>query len=139
MSLPTVWDAKLIEIPTFEAESGGKLIAIEDTEFPIKRSFFVRDIPVSNSFRGNHAHKNTIQILVCTRGIIHVELKDGVNSTTIGLSEYDNKGLLVPAGLWDSQQYLVEHSELLVYSSSLYNDREDYIDDYQEFLKYRKL
>jgi len=115
----------------------GKLTPIEFNilSFEPKRIFYVQNVPV-NTIRGNHAHYNTKQYLVCLKGLIEVVLNDGKNETFIILSE--NQAVFVDNMIWDSQKFLEENSTLLVLCSTEYNPN-DYIFDFEFFKKIKYL
>jgi dTDP-4-dehydrorhamnose 3,5-epimerase-like enzyme len=111
----------------------GDLIPVDFSHFPFKpqRVFTVSNVP-KNTIRGNHSHFETIQILICVSGTIEVILHDGISEkiTTIRKGEF----VLVDKLIWDSQKFLSEDSVLLVICSTEY-DKNDYILDFDEFLK----
>lgn len=111
----------------------GKLLPIEfgNIPFDIKRIFLVYDVPAGTE-RGNHAHHDTIQLLVCIKGEILVKLYDGKNTEEILLIEGDHK--LVNKMIWDSQVFQTGNDVLLVLCSTSYNEI-DYITDKKEFEK----
>lgn len=115
------------------SDNRGDLIPFEFEKLPFtpKRIFTVSNVP-KNSIRGNHSHHNTIQILVCVSGEIDVILHDGSSEITIKIKK--GEYVLVDKLMWDSQKFLTEDSILLVICSTEY-DIDDYILDFNEFLK----
>lgn len=115
----------------------GNLIPIQfDSSLPFlpKRIFYVYGAP-KNCKRGNHAHKNTEQILTCINGSCEIACKDGTSTSYFNL-ENPKESLYIPSGIWDEIIYLEENTILLVMSSTFYN-RDDYIEDFDVFVKYR--
>ena len=114
----------------------GQLVAIEaerQVPFEIKRVFYIygtkEDIP-----RGNHSHYKTKQYLISVAGTCKVTLDDGKGvKTTYDLDE-PNKGLFQDALIWGTMHDFSEDNVLLVFADDYYK-KEDYITDYQEFLK----
>lgn len=134
---PTVYDCSLIELPKIETQ-GGNITPIQgniNVPFDIKRVFYSYDIPGGES-RGAHAHKECHQFLVAASGSYEVLLDDGVNKRTVLLNR-PFYGLHVPPGIWASEQAFSSGSICLVFASELFKE-EDYIRDYDMFIKYIK-
>ena len=128
-------NVKLLDININDAEEG-KLIAIEDKIFPIKRVFCILDVPDAK-VRGSHSHYITEQILICLSGKIDITCDDG-NEKKCYTLDNPNKGLWINRMIWDEQKYIEKGSILLVLANTFY-DREDYIENYNEFLVCKKL
>lgn len=111
----------------------GKLTPLEFSEIPFEpvRSFWITGTK-AGEHRGGHAHYYTQQFLVCLRGCIGVIMDDGNNIDTTTLITGDF--VHIPAMIWDTQFFATEDDILLVFCSTPY-DRDDYIEDYSEFLK----
>jgi len=121
-------------------KSGNKLLGYlsffeskKDISFEIKRIYYTYDVPV-NTKRGMHAHKNLQQVLWCPYGLIKVIIDDGVNKQSYVLDSPE-KALIVGDGLWHEMYWKKEGSVLCVAASDYYNE-DDYIRDYDEFLKF---
>lgn len=99
--------------------------------FSPKRYFMVFDVP-SKETRGEHAHRECEQFLICARGSCAVLVDDGVNRTEILLSSPD-EGIYLPPKTWGVQYKYSADALLLVFASHYY-DSSDYIRDYSEFL-----
>lgn len=112
----------------------GVLFPFEFNSFPFepRRVFLVYDVPI-DCIRGNHAHYETKQILVCLDGTVEVILHDGKEENSYLINK--NEGLYVPNLIWDSQKFLSTNSKLLVFCSTNY-DEKDYIFDFNFFKKY---
>lgn len=117
----------------FTDVEGGDLIPIEffDLPFTPKRIFTVNNVP-QNSIRGNHAHYETEQLLICINGSILVGTDDGNKREEIILNRGESR--LVKKMVWDWQKFLTNNDFLLVLSSTKY-DKKDYIEDLDEFYK----
>jgi dTDP-4-dehydrorhamnose 3,5-epimerase-like enzyme len=116
-------------------EKNGDLIVMEGNKhvpFPISRVFVVR--APKNEIRGQHAHKECTQLLICHSGSVEVICDDGENRTNYLLNR-PNLGLLIPPGIWAQQTYLTENSFLTVLCDRPY-EAEDYIREYDEFIIY---
>ena len=101
-----------------------------------KRYFVVFDVP-SYETRGEHAHKRCHQFLMCPSGSVSVVVDDGVSREEVTLNK-PNMGLLIPAGVWGVQYKYSEGSALIVFTSEFY-DPDDYIRNYDEFVKFCQL
>ena len=114
----------------------GQLVALEecrDIPFEIKRVYYLYDTG-ENVTRGYHAHKNLKQILVCVKGSCKILLDNGKEKETV-LLEKPYEGLYVTSNMWREMYDFSPDAVLLVLASELYNE-DDYIRDYNEFLKF---
>ncbi len=102
-----------------------------DVPFVPKRYFMVFDVPGMH-VRGEHAHRECHQFLVCARGSLTVVVDDGAASEEIVLDE-PNLGLYIPPMTWAVQYQYSADALLLVFASDAY-DAEDYVRDYDDFL-----
>ena len=113
-------------------DDDGTLVPIELSDLPFepRRIFYVSGVPKGEE-RGNHAHFETQQILVCLQGSILVKLHDGTD-----LKEYrlkPNQAILVEKMIWDSQVFETDNDVLLAICSTNY-DKSDYIEDFNDFI-----
>lgn len=100
--------------------------------FRPKRYFIIFDVP-SEHLRGEHAHRQCDQFLVCVRGSCAVVVDDGTNREEFIL-DGPTVGLHVPPMVWATEYKHSADSTLLVFASEYY-DPDDYIRDYREFLE----
>lgn len=131
----TVFDCSIIELPRIQNRSGN-ITAIENNieiPFDAKRIFYLYDIPGGES-RGAHAHKDLHQFLVAASGSFEVQLDDGKVKKTVMLNQ-PYRGLHIPRGIWASEVNFSSGAICLVLASHEY-DEQDYIRDYNEYLKY---
>lgn len=131
----SVDDCKMIDIRRY-SDSRGYLSVIEggqDIPFDIKRVYYLYLVPETS--RGAHAHKQLRQLMVATSGSMHVTLDDGCRKKTFVLN-CPWKGLLVEPGLWRTMDSFSGGAVCMVLASEPY-DTDDYIRDYQEFIKYK--
>lgn len=134
MKNKSVFDASLIELPKI-SNRAGSITAIENNKhipFEVKRIFYLYDIPGGES-RGAHSHKECHQFLIAASGSFEVELDDGTVKKTVQLNQ-PYKGLHIPPGIWASEVNFSSGAICLVLASEKYLE-EDYIRDYEEFLK----
>ena len=112
----------------------GDLIAREvGAGFPFtpKRAFLVMDVS-SKEVRGEHAHRECEQLLVCVKGSMACVVDDGVRHQEV-LLDTPEVGLYVPPMVWTTQYKSTGDALLLVFASDPY-DPDDYIRDYDAFL-----
>lgn len=131
----SVADVKVFPLKTFEAI--GTLVFVENhrpVPFTIARVFSVAGVP-AGSVRGDHAHKECAQALVCLQGVCTVLCDDGREKKTFQLSGPGTL-LYVPPMIWASETYEVEHTVLMVLADQPYSAA-DYIRDYDEYLRLR--
>lgn len=114
----------------------GQLIAIEAMsdviDFEIKRVYYIFD-NVGDVRRGFHSHKKLKQILICTSGSCMIHLDNG-NETEEILLDSPDKGLIISHNTWREMYQFAPGTVLMVLASEEYNE-EDYIRNYDEFLK----
>jgi dTDP-4-dehydrorhamnose 3,5-epimerase-like enzyme len=137
MKHTTVHDCRIIDIRKF-TDNRGYLSVIEggmDIPFEIKRIYYLYMVP--EAARGAHAHKELQQLMVATSGSVSVTLDDGKDKKTFVLDK-PWKGLLVVPGLWRDLENFAGGTVCMVLASEKY-ESEDYIRDYNEFLKYKGL
>jgi len=113
-------DVALLAADPF-ADSRGSLTAFELDHFPfgVRRVFTVTNVP-PGSRRGGHRHVRGVQALFCLNGCVDVELRRGDERVEVSLVP-DGVGLMIAAGIWSSQRFAVDGSELLVFASEPYD------------------
>lgn len=135
MRQTTIHDCKIIDIRKY-SDNRGYLSVIEgglDIPFEIKRIYYLYMVP--EAARGAHAHKELLQLMIATSGSVHITLDDGREKKTFILDK-PWKGLLVAPGLWRDLDNFSGGAVCMVLASEKY-DADDYIRDYDEFLKYK--
>lgn len=135
MKKTTVYDCSIIELPRHKNRAGNISIAENGLHLPfdVKRVFYIYDIPGGED-RGAHAHKECHQFLVAASGSFEIELNDGKIKRTVVLNR-PYFGLHIPPGIWAAEKGFSSGSICLVLASQGY-DADDYIREYNEFLKY---
>lgn len=127
-------DVKLIELPKF-ADPRGNLSFVEQNNhmpFEIRRTYWIYDVPGGES-RGGHAYKENMEFVIALSGSFDVILDDGVAEKRISLNR-SYYGLLIPKMIWRKMENFSTNSLALVLSSTNY-DVDDYIHNYDEFIK----
>lgn len=127
-------NVEIIQLPKIE-DVRGNISVIEKAilPYPIKRVYYLYDVP-SNAHRGGHAHKAQLEFLVPISGSFDVVLNDGKSIRKVTLNKPD-KGLLIKTNVWRELENFSSGSVCLVIASGEY-DEEDYIRDFDAFLKY---
>ncbi len=116
------------------ADTRGSLTVGEvPTEVPFSpaRYFAVFGVP-SIELRGEHAHKQCQQFLICLHGSCRVLLDDGDRRCEVVLDRPDI-GVFMPEMIWGTQYRYSKDAVLLVFASRKY-EQDDYIRTYDEFL-----
>ena len=114
----------------------GMLVALEemrDIPFEIKRVYYMYDTK-ENVRRGFHAHKSLEQILICIHGSCKILLDNGVEKKIVSL-EKPYEGLYIANDIWREMYDFSSDAVLMVLASDFYRE-EDYIRDYEEFLRF---
>lgn len=124
-----VQGVSLYRLPLVE-DLRGYLSAVENLPFEVKRFFLVFDVP-SREVRGEHAHRECHQFLVCTHGECHIIADDGKEREEIVLDS-PAVGVHIAPMVWATQYRYSADAVLLVLASDIYRP-EDYIRDYAEF------
>jgi len=128
-------DIKQIEIPKIKDPRGNlSVIEKEVIPFEMKRIYYLYDVP-SDSSRGGHAHIEQQEFLIALSGSFDVLLDDGTGKKTVTLNKPD-RGLLIVDGIWRELNNFSAGSVCLVLSSDIFIE-DDYIREYQEFIKYK--
>jgi len=100
--------------------------------FTPRRYFMVFGVP-SREIRGEHAHRQCHQFLICLRGSCSVVADDGERKVEVELNA-PNRGLYLPPMTWGIQYKHTPDALLMVFASDYY-DASDYIRDYADFLQ----
>ena len=129
--------ARIIDLPKI-LDRRGNLSIIEEMKnipFEIKRSFWIYDVPGGET-RGGHAYKETQEFIVALSGSFDVVIDDGKVKQTFSLNR-SYYGLYVPQMMWRQMVNFSTNSLALVVTSTAY-DANDYIREYDDFLKAKK-
>ena len=127
-------NVKVVELPKF-TDPRWNLSFVEQLNhipFEIKRTYWIYDVPGGEN-RGGHTFKQNEEFIVALSGAFDVIVDDGTEKKrfTLNRSYY---GLYVPAGLWREMENFSTNSLALEFGSIHY-DEQDYIRDYDEYLK----
>ena len=119
--------------PVINDIRGSLTVGEFDREIPFVplRYFMVFDVP-SRETRGEHAHRECHQFLICVRGSCAVLVDNGSQRAEIRLDS-PTIGIPLPPMTWGVQYKYSADALLLVFASHHY-DSADYIRDYAEFI-----
>ena len=123
-----------IELPDLGDHRGSLVVAEANKSIPfnIQRLYYIfgaqPDVP-----RGFHAHRQLQQIAFCLQGSCKMLMDSGKEKQEVVLCK-PNQGLKIPPMVWHEMHDFSEDCILLVLASEHY-DENDYIRDYQDFLK----
>jgi dTDP-4-dehydrorhamnose 3,5-epimerase-like enzyme len=125
----------IINLPKIEDERGNLTFIEEENHIPfkIKRVYWIYDVPGGQK-RGGHAFKEQQEFIVALSGSFDVVIDDGNQKQTFSLNR-SYYGLYIPNGLWREMNNFSTNSLALVLSSTEFSE-DDYIRDYQTYLKW---
>ena len=128
----------LIELPKIEDIRGNLSFIEEENHIPfkIKRVYWIYDVP-GGEVRGGHAFKCQKEFIIALSGSFDVIVDNGVNKNKYFLNR-SYYGLCLNSGLWRNMENFSTNALALIISSTEY-DENDYIRDYEQFLKFKKL
>ncbi len=127
--------ARVIEFPKV-CDNRGNLSFVEGARhvpFSIRRIFYIYDVPGGET-RGGHAHKKCAQVLTAVSGSFDLIITNGKEEESIRVNRA-NMGVLIPPGAWITMPNFTTGTVLLAIASEEY-DEEDYIRDYDDYLRY---
>ena len=127
-------EPKLIYLPKI-LDDRGNLTFVEEKRhcpFVINRVYWIYDVP-GGEFRGSHAFRRNQEVIAALSGSFDVVLHDGVREYRFTLNRsYD--AVYVPGMIWRRMENFSTNALALVLASMNF-DADDYIRDYQLFLK----
>ncbi|HSD06129.1 MAG TPA: FdtA/QdtA family cupin domain-containing protein [Flavobacterium sp.] len=136
MRRKTIDAIQLLDIPVVEDVRGNLgIIQSGFLPFEFKRVYYLFDVP-SSAFRGGHSHIDQQEVLIALSGSFEVTVNDGSEEKRYLLNK-PNIGLLIPTGIWRELENFSSGAVCLVLASDVYKE-EDYIRDYDEFLRSKK-
>lgn len=128
---------RIIKLPKIMDPTRGNLTVVEqlsEVPFEVKRVYWTYDVPSGES-RGGHAHKQLKQLIVAMSGSFIVNLDDGKGHRESYHLNHPWEGLLVDTEVWRTLDDFSTGAVCMVLASELY-DPDDYIYDYDEFVRY---
>ncbi|GAA1055553.1 hypothetical protein GCM10017608_29770 [Agromyces luteolus] len=114
-----------LALPRFVDDRGSLTpLQLAELGFAVARTFVVT--APAGAVRGGHAHRSVRQVFLRASGRIDVEFRHRGASSRLTLDEA-HPAVLVEAGVWAQQTYLVDGSTLIVFADGGY-DRSEYLD-----------
>lgn len=131
-----IYNCNVIELPRIHNRAGNITVFQNEPRqpFTVRRIYYLYDVP-GGAERGGHAHKNIYQLIVAAGGSFDVILDDGINRKIVPLNR-PYYGLMVVPGIWRELVNFSSGAVCLVLASEKYNP-EDYIREYNDFIKFR--
>lgn len=126
---------KVLELPNLGDDRGELVVAEGGNKtipFDIKRVFYIYKT-TEGTIRGQHANRNSKFFFINVNGSCKVKIDDGITQEVITLDQ-PHKALYMDKMIWKEMYDFSEDAVLIVLSSEHY-DGEEYIRDYDEYLK----
>ena len=130
-------EARIINLPKIE-DKRGNLSFLESGNhipFDIERVYWIYDVP-GGQFRGGHAYKIQEEIIIALSGSFDIVVDNGTEKLKFQLNR-SYYGLYVPKGYWRHVDNFSTNTLALAVCSTQY-DKNDYIRDYNDFIKYKQ-
>jgi hypothetical protein len=99
-------------------------------DFDTKRIYVLSNI-VEDEMRGDHAHAELKQLLLCIAGSFDIELDDGNNKIIMNMTE-DSSGILLDGMVWRTMTNFSKDAVMLALCDRIYSD-DEVIRDYEMF------
>lgn len=128
-------DVRMIDFKE-HGDERGRLVVVEglkDIPFDIKRIFYIYGSD-SEVVRGKHANRKTKFVLINVTGSSKIKVDDGKGNEMIISLNRPHTGIYFSEMIWKEMYSFSPDSVLLCIASEHYN-REEYITDYDEFVK----
>lgn len=100
--------------------------------FQPQRMFVLYEVP-GKDVRGEHAHKELHQFLICVKGSCSVVVDNGTSRYEVQLDR-PSLGLHIPPMVWATEYKFTRDAVLVVLASDVYK-AEDYIRNYNQYLE----
>ncbi len=128
---------KILEFKELGDERGN-LVAIEggmDIPFEVKRVFYMYGTD-DTMVRGQHANRRSQFVLINVSGSSRIKVDDGKGHTEIINMDKPRIGVYLPPMIWKEMYDFSQNSTILCLTDTHY-DPEEYIRDYDEYLRER--
>ena len=131
------YNPKIINLPKISDPRGNLSFVQQEDHIPfiIQRTYWIYDVPGGEA-RGGHAFKENEEFIIALSGAFDVVVDDGSERKTFTLNR-SYYGLYIPRGMWREFLNFSTNSLALEFGSAHYSP-DDYIRDYDEFLKLKK-
>ena len=136
--MPETTEIKMLKFSE-KGDERGRLVIVEggiDIPFEIKRVFYIYGSD-PDVVRGRHANRRSEFVLINVAGTSKVRVVDQSGNEMIIHLDRPHTGIYLPAMVWKDMYDFSTDSVLLVLSNEHY-DPDEYIRDFDEFLKVNK-
>lgn len=129
------------EIILFNSIGSGEIGYISVAESPsplpfqLQRIFWTYYTP-HHVIRGRHTHYKLEQVLIAVAGTINVSTESPAGEKAEYILDKPNEGLYLPPLYWHTMQFT--HNAVMVSLASMKYNEDDYIRNYDEFLRLRE-
>ena len=133
--MPETIEVKMLNFQE-KGDARGRLVIVEgaqDIPFEIKRVFYIYGSD-PDVVRGRHANRRSQFVLINVAGTSKVRVVDHKGNEMIVHLNKPHTGVYIPAMVWKDMYDFSPDSVLLVLSSEHY-DPDEYIRDFDEYLK----
>ncbi len=134
MNTTTIASLTTIRLQQHEGKDGALTVIPDDGPnglgIDIRRVFTITNVP-AGGMRGNHAHRDCTQVVVCLKGSVSIEVDDARDSITL-LLERAGEALSIPPGLWNKLIIEGPDTVLAVFCDQPYTES-DYLRDRNEY------
>ena len=127
---------RLIKTECFREIARGDLYVCEapkNLPFKAERLFWITNVPNKKVIRAGHAHRKVKEVMFAMKGSFRLNLDDGSNKQKILLNNPE-MGIYLSPQVWRRLNNFSKDCTVLVIAEKRY-DKNDYIDDYEEFKK----
>lgn len=137
MSQFSIFDCNIIHLPKIHSRQGNITPVQNNVNIPfeVKRIYYLYDIPGGES-RGAHGHKELESLIIAVSGSFDITIDDGFNKKTVQLNR-PYLGLNLKPGMWRDISNFSSGAICLVLASEKF-DKNDYLRNYNDFLKFKK-
>lgn len=123
---------QMLKFESYSAPNGSLTVLTEfGRPFVANRIFSI--VASRGSVRGEHAHRECSQLLICVSGSIEVLTHDGFSQTST-LLDNPSRGLLIPPLVWASQTFCSEQAVLVVVCDNDF-DESEYVKSFEGFME----
>jgi dTDP-4-dehydrorhamnose 3,5-epimerase-like enzyme len=132
----SISQVRLLELQSHNKKDGTIVVAQAGTQVPFAIvRMFTLTAPLG-AVRGEHAHRQCSQFMICVHGAVDITCTDGREQRTFSLDRGD-LALLVPPTIWNTVTVREQDSVLVVLCDRPYEEH-DYIRDHAAFVTFRE-
>lgn len=125
------WQVKKYPMHSNETGALSVLEYSREFDFTVKRAFIVDSVN-SGAIRGEHAHLNLKQLIVCLRGSFQLVLDSGFEKHSLSMCE-DQQCVYLDGRVWREMKEFTHDAIMLVLCDRVYSD-DVVVRDYAKFL-----